>query len=430
MSNQFIFPKPKNWDTFEDIVCDIFARELNNRNFQRYGRSGQKQFGVDVVGISDGKIIGIQCKHFPNGKITESDLDNEVEKAESFFPKIENFYFVTSADRDTEITSYVYKLSQQREKEHKFPVVIKFWDDIYDWLVNYPDILYKHFTKYFPVSELENIQGKFLEADKETAEWDVDAEKLEENVSKTLKGIIPINPYNITLGITTFDDVSFYGTVDIMVSFTKNLKSLTYQNSFQEAAIILKKIKTLIQPPKYSKELFIYLQSRLPYAFLVGWVFRKVTGYSLKIISSEQIWTTDNLPLVFTHLQDKPPKIMRFESEELVFVVSVSRDIEKQVEDYVSNWEIAPKAVISSRYLTSARVSPALAMSMAIEITQKIKSFKDSWGVKQIHLFMAVPVGLAVLIGYNLNSICPISIYFMDNSSLEFQIGGTLTNDM
>lgn len=430
MSNQFIFPKPKNWNTFEDIVCDIFARELNNRNFQRYGRSGQKQFGVDIVGVSDGKIIGIQCKHFPNGKITDSDVEDEVEKAEKFSPKIDEFYFVTSADRDTEITSYVYRLSQQREKEHKFPVVIKFWDDIYDWLVNYPDILYKHFTKYFPLTELENIQGKFLEVNKETAEWTVNAEKLEENISKTLKGIIPINPYNITLGITTFDEINFNGAVDLMVSFTKSLKELSSQNSFEEAGSILKKIKTLIQSPKYSKELFIHLQCRLPYAVLVGWMFRKVTGYSLKIMSSEQIWVTDNLPLVFTHLQDIPPKILRFDSEELVFIVSVSRDIEKQVEKHVSKWEVMPKAIVSSRYLTSMRVSPALAMSMAIEITQKIKSFKDSWGVKRIHLFMAVPVGLATLIGYNLNSICPISIYFMDNSSLEFQIGGTLTNDI
>jgi hypothetical protein len=430
MSNQFIFPKPKNWDIFEAIVCDVFARELNSRNFQRYGRSGQKQFGVDIVGISDGKIIGVQCKHFPNGKITIGDVEEEIEKAEGFSPKLEEFYFVTSADRDTEITSYVYRLSQQREKEYRFPVVIKFWDDIYDWLINYPDILYKHFTKYFPMSELENVRGKFLERHKETAEWIIDTEKLEENISKTMKGIIPINPYSITLGITTFDEVSFNGMVDLTVSFAKNLKDLPHQNSFEEASAILKKIKALIQPPKYSKEIFIHLQSRLPYSVLVGWMFRRVTGYSLRIFSSDQIWVTDGLPLVFTHLQDIPPKIIDFDAEELVFVVSVSRDIEKQVEDHISKWEVMPKAIVNSRYLTSVRISPALAMSMSIEISQRIKSFKDSWGIKKIHLFMAVPVGLATLIGYNLNSICPISIYFMDNSSLEFQVSGILTNDM
>jgi len=51
MASQLIFPKPKSWDTFEDIVCDVFSRKLNNRNFQRYGRSGQEQFGVDIAGV-------------------------------------------------------------------------------------------------------------------------------------------------------------------------------------------------------------------------------------------------------------------------------------------------------------------------------------------------------------------------------------------
>lgn len=430
MSNQFIFPKPKNWDTFEDIICDVFSRKLNNRNFQRFGRSGQNQFGVDIVGVSEGLVVGVQCKHFPNGKITKTNITDEVKKADSFRPKLDEFYFVTSAERDTEITSYVYELSQKRKTRGKFPIVIKFWDDIYDWLVDYPDILYKHFTKYFPLSELEVVEGRFLENNKSTVVWPTNKEILDTQINKTMKGIATVDPYSITLGVTTFDDLSFDGFVDLSVPLKKFLDNKNYEVGFDQASKTLSEVKNIIYSSQYSKDLFVHLQSRLPYAVLLGWKFRKVTGYSLKIFSSEQLWVTDGLPLVFTHLEDIPPKILNLNSDELVFVLNISRNIEQQVEKYVAGWDAIPRAIISKRYLTSTYISPALAMSMAIEISQKIKSFKDNWGVKRIHLFMAVPVGLAALIGYNLNSICPISIYFMDHSSLEFQIGGTLTNNM
>ena len=430
MSNQFIFPKPKNWDTFEDIICDVFSRKLNNRNFQRFGRSGQNQFGVDIVGVSEGLVVGVQCKHFPNGKITKTNITDEVKKADSFRPKLDEFYFVTSAERDTEITSYVYELSQKRKTRGKFPIVIKFWDDIYDWLVDYPDILYKHFTKYFPLSELEVVEGRFLEKNKSTVVWPTNKEILDTQINKTMKGIATVDPYSITLGVTTFDDLSFDGFVDLSVPLKKFLDNKNYEVGFDQASKTLSEVKNIIYSSQYSKDLFVHLQSRLPYAVLLGWKFRKVTGYSLKIFSSEQLWVTDGLPLVFTHLEDIPPKILNLNSDELVFVLNISRNIEQQVEKYVAGWDAIPRAIISKRYLTSTYISPALAMSMAIEISQKIKSFKDNWGVKRIHLFMAVPVGLAALIGYNLNSICPISIYFMDHSSLEFQIGGTLTNNM
>lgn len=427
MASQFIFPKPKSWDAFEDIVCDVFSRKLNNRNFQRYGRSGQKQFGVDIVGVVDDLLVGIQCKHFPNGKITRADVDDELSKAEKFHPQLSQMYFVTSAERDVDITSYVYELSAQRVKNKKFPIVIKFWDDLYDWLSEYPDILYKHFTKYFPQTELERLTGLISEQRKMTVSWPVDQESFRNNVELTMMGIKHIDPYKVTLGVSTFDDVQFNGLVDLDVSLSNCILN---DDGFTTAANIFAGVRKLIQPPFYSKELYVHMHARLPYALLLGWAFRKVTGYSLKVFSSDQVWTTDELPLVFTHLQETQPVVMNWDSNELVFVLNINRNINNQVEKFISTWNEKPKAVISYSYLTSSKISPALALSMALEISQKIKSFKDSWDVRKVHLFGAVPGGLATLIGFNLNSICPITLYYMDNSLSEFRIGGTLTNNM
>lgn len=48
---------------FENLCCDILNRENPKWTFELYGRSGQKQFGVDIVGINiEGRLIGIECK--------------------------------------------------------------------------------------------------------------------------------------------------------------------------------------------------------------------------------------------------------------------------------------------------------------------------------------------------------------------------------
>ncbi len=430
MASQFVFPKPKSWDTFEDIVCDVFSRNFNSYNFQRYGRSGQKQFGVDIAGIVNDSLIGIQCKHYPSENLSKKEIDKEVLRADNFYPLLSELIIVTSGDRDTVTTSYVLELSQKRKSNSKFPITIKFWDDIYSWLSEYPDILYKYFTKYFPSSELEKLTGLEFLGNKTTANWPIQEEVIQENIRHTMKGITKIDPYRITLGISTFEDVHHNGLVDLDVSLSDCLHEETPEIGFTKAANILREVKEIIKPPFYSKDFFVFLQSRLSYALLFGWMFRRVIGYNFKAYSSNQVWVTNGLPLMFTHLQDSPPEMLNLSSNDLVFVLSISRDIDRQVRNYVDNWKIKPKAIVSYSYLTSTSVTPALAMTMALEISQKIKSYKDNWGLRKIHLFQAVPAGLAALIGHNLSAICPISVYYMDNLDFEFRIGGTLTNDL
>jgi len=343
---------------------------------------------------------------------------------------LNEFIIATSADRDANITSYVIARSAKRESDGKFSVIIRFWEDIYGWLSEFPDILYKYFTKYFPQSELQELKGIDSERNKVTIEWPTGEDVLQEKINETLREITRIDPYKITLGISTFDDVGFDSLVDLKVSLVDCISDPVPENGFLRAAGILRAVKNIVKPPFYSNEMFVHLHSRLPYALLFGWMFRKVTGYEFKIYSSNQIWATSDLPLMFTHLQDAPPEMINLDSKDLIFVLNISRDINRQVNNFVATWEDKPRAILSYRYLTSSRVSPALGISIALEISQRIKSFKDNWEVRKIHLFGAMPAGLGALIGYNLNSICPISIYYMNNNDSEFHIGGTLTNDM
>lgn len=432
MSTDFIFPKPKDWDTFEDIVCDVFARKLNNHNLQRYGRSGQRQSGVDIAGLTQEGLLGIQCKHHPAGSITISEIDDEIAKSEDFRPELDEFTIATSADRDATAHSHVLQLSKRREAENKYPVAIKFWQDIYGWLIEFPDLMYKHFTKYFPIYELEEIR---LPASgnrpKATLRWPVTSERLKENVIRNMGGLSKIDPYKLTIGFTSFSDITYDGVVDLEISLAELFSDESLAEArFVEAGRILNDVKAVVSDPFFSNELWVHSQIRLTAAFLFGWVFRRVSHFDLRVVFSDQVWATSGLPLVPSRISDGLPILGSQSSGEVVVVLNVSRNIDSSVVDFVSSWNRQPKAILIYELDGNRIASAAHALSIAIEVSRKIKTVIDKWQAPRIHLFGAMPAALATLISYHLNAICPISIYFLGDSRTQYEVGGTLVNNL
>ncbi len=251
MSTHFIFPKPRDWNTLEDIVADVFSRQYHNYNFQRYGRNGQRQFGVDIAGPIEKGLIGIQCKHHPNGNISTTEIDEEVKLSDGFSPRLSEFIIATSAERDTTAHNHVLKLSLEREKQGDYPVGIKFWDDIYNWLVEYPDLVYKHFTKYFSIRDLENIfMPGVLEKNRYTVQWPATLTELEANTNITIGEIDKVGSYKLALGLTSFRDVSFDGLADLEIQladlYSENGKP---EDNYVKASEILKSAKALWSYP-------------------------------------------------------------------------------------------------------------------------------------------------------------------------------------
>lgn len=432
MSADFIFPKPKDWDTFEEIVCDVFARKLNNHNLQRYGRSGQRQSGVDIAGLTEEGLLGIQCKHHPAGSITTSEIDDEIAKSEDFRPELDEFTIATSADRDATAHSHVLQLSKRREAENKYPVAIKFWQDIYGWLVEFPDLVYKHFTKYFPVYELEEIR---LPASgnrpKATVRWPVTSESLKENVIRNMGGLNKVQPYKLTIGFTSFSDITYDGVVDVEISLPQLFREESLAEArFLEAGRILNDVKAVVGDPYFSNELWVHLQTRLTAAFLFGWVFRRVSHFDLRLVFGDQVWATSSLPFVPSRISDGLPVLNSQSSDEVVVVLNASRNIDTSVVDFVNSWNSQPRAILIYHLEGNHIVSAAHALSIAIEVSGKMKTVMDKWQASRIHLFGAMPAALATLISYHLNAICPISIYFLDDSRTQYEVGGTLVNNL
>lgn len=75
---QVSLPPPKTWDDFELWSRKVIEKMFPIIDFKRYGRLGQKQFGIDIISISQSEAIVVQCKN--TEVITQKKVNNELKK--------------------------------------------------------------------------------------------------------------------------------------------------------------------------------------------------------------------------------------------------------------------------------------------------------------------------------------------------------------
>lgn len=464
-------PKPDNWNRFEDIIWNVYTRELKAPNLQRYGRQGQAQQGVDIAGSTSRGFIGIQCKHHPDTDIKSSEIDDEIAKSENFRPKLDEYLIVTSADRDAKIQAYVFDLSEKRKQEGKCPVAITFWQDIVRKLGDYEDVLKYYYSEIYRSLIVENItlagayeknrltgrifsnqsevsqsaKDSFVErgvllTDQQTGVFadntiifpqltseTISVELIGEALKKSVWRDWNVDPYRLSLGISTFANHRFTDVVDLDINWSHLCADTADAYvSFEKMKNAILDVKGVITNPDYSPKLTIYLQSRLSAAFLIGWAFRKVTKLKLNLVFGEQIWATEGLSDVDSKLRQDFPTQIDPKSTEAVFVLNISGGISGQVIDFVRTWDVQPQSIFAYSLQDNGIKNAAQALKIAKEISSQVKAYVDQGMLKKIHLFSAMPVALATLISYHLNAICPVVLYFAD-SPRQFKIAGELT---
>ena len=148
---------PRSWDEFEDIVCSAAKNRWSNPDFTRHGRQGQRQDGVYIYG-SDQKdmLVGIQCKNTWSG-ITSNIIAQEVQKAESFQPRLTALYIATTADTDQAVQGSVREMSAARKSRGEFEVRVLFWSDLWLDLTLNETRLFQHYPQLRPISSGSNL---------------------------------------------------------------------------------------------------------------------------------------------------------------------------------------------------------------------------------------------------------------------------------
>lgn len=430
MCSQFVFPKPRDWETLEDIIADLLKRRYQSPNVQRFGRRGQKQFGIDIVGPTKLGMIGVQCKHHVDQNIPISEINDAITKVSESPVPLSELIIATSASRDNKAHSHILSLAKRRERQGECPVSIFFWEDIVEWLEEFPDLLYKHFTRYFPSSSFEHVRFSDLTTKKNFVRWPTTSASLYQVALDNLGGLAPVEPYQLGIGVTDFPRPRFAGLVDIEVQLDQYSSEESAQANFHSSVEILDQFRTTLSTPNFSRELLVSLQTRLTNSFLFGWMFRRVIGFSPQFVVGNELWATDGLPSTRSGLFDMPPVLLAGNSREVALVLSLSRHIGRRVSSTVHDWPQKPGTIVELRLESNSVRSAAHALGIAKEVSWRIKTYADQWQAERLHLFAAMPTSLASLVTCHLNAICPIDLYFLDSKRTRYLRAGTITNDL
>ena len=164
--------------------------------------------------------------------------------------------------------------------------------------------------------------------------------------------------------------------------------------------------------------------AHLSLGLLFGFVFRERTGFCLEIEQTTRakvktVWTTPGEAVPHALSMSEYPA--QLGSQNLCVKINLV------AQDDVSVAAYAEKSGLDYRVLLDVTppqyphfISSGHAISIARDLADRIKEVHGRYGTKSVHLFAAVPLGLAILIGYNLNACGSIQCYEFDNASREY----------
>lgn len=451
---QYILPKLANDNDFENLVRDVYIQEFKNPNLQRYGRSGQKQNGIDIVGIAGinhqtGKPTVIQCKNHVNGisnAVLMSEIESELEKFDTSTFKDSEYLFVTSADNSKPVIDHCAELTMTRKGLGKPSILVQFWDFVADKAIKNREILHNYYSGQFPIMppELISLPDDSLKH-RQTVRIKLEDLLIQDTFVKFKKDVLDtcranlgvtasaLNPYQPYMGIFTNPRADYTGMVDFEIDashFVDGTEDLGHKFDLLKRSLV--KLIEVLHDPFYAKNIFIRSDIEINLATVLGRVLRK-SGIKLFATFKDMLFTADgrSLAVVPSKIQEQfiPGDNSGALAEDCVFIFSsaLSTNITRDVTKFISTWN---KPVLLRTYFVSDGTieNTAHAASISADLCGKLHNLQFQ-GVKRIHVFLAVPKPLAMLIGYGLNTLnTDLHLYFMSPDRSTYLCTGILDN--
>jgi len=173
----------------------------------------------------------------------------------------------------------------------------------------------------------------------------------------------------------------------------------------------------------------LYAFSHLSLGYLFGYVFRTTTTFRLEIEQTSKdgrtIWATE------APCEDNPLKVVELpgtlRSKDLCVKINLMSPDDGSVLRCAKERGILYRAVLElSPESYPCMISGGQANTIAKELAHKIKEMHAKYDTNRVHLFTAIPLGLAVLIGHNMNACGTVQCYEFDNGTREYSPSCTL----
>lgn len=147
------YPAPGNWSEFEDLCKELFEAEFSMSDVHRYGRAGQRQNGIDILGFAEARksLVGIQCKQkqvWPVSKLNiKEDIIDEIEAACLYPSALAHYFIATTANRDIKYNNALVQYLSG--KSLPFKVELFCWEDINIMLNRHSSVA----IRYYPSTQ-------------------------------------------------------------------------------------------------------------------------------------------------------------------------------------------------------------------------------------------------------------------------------------
>lgn len=175
-----------------------------------------------------------------------------------------------------------------------------------------------------------------------------------------------------------------------------------------------------------SRRLLITGSLRLAPAFAVGAAVRQVSGYEIAAMqrgeawSSEEAYSAPAVPTVAEHAIDQ--------GEDLAVAIEVATPIAADVMRWIRKQRVPVRRLVSISPAGGPRdnavAGAADACALAVGIRETVRT--EVKGCPRLHLFLAAPMGLALLLGHRWNRVAPTVVY-EDLAALGYDAAFTVT---
>lgn len=133
---------------FEELCHQLYRAMWGDLGCMRIGRTGQAQYGIDIVGTWHGRQIGVQCKCYKRTRFNMATVRDDIAKVEQAGLTIDHLLFATTASNNAKVVLEVHQLSATRKSEGKFTVSVDFWGDICGHLRGHPEVGRKYIRNF------------------------------------------------------------------------------------------------------------------------------------------------------------------------------------------------------------------------------------------------------------------------------------------
>jgi len=164
--DEYNIPTLKSWKQFQKMVCELFRDIWQDPHAQEFGRDGQKQDGIDILGIRKGnrhEAVQVTIE----SPLTESKIRKDYEASQRLGINLECLIIASASSRDAKLQKFAANLSSVGP----YRCVVWFWEDLLEKLAENEQIRKKYYPNSFFIKPLGDSAGKLVEVNDETSRY-------------------------------------------------------------------------------------------------------------------------------------------------------------------------------------------------------------------------------------------------------------------